>query len=115
MGYQPDDPFSGDLGSKNLAPAGTYTFRKVRITATSGNYDTVMVNECAKVDMKPLCEDPSYCKNDPRSGYIGHTGHITIPTDRNEDSYFPSGWAQLKGQFPVEFCAFTTSSRGTTT
>jgi hypothetical protein len=111
--YKPDDPFSGELGSKNGMNAGEYTFQKIRATATSGNMDTIMVNECAKKNMKPLCDHPSYCKNDPRAGYIGQTNHMAYPPHRNQDSYFPSGWAELKDKFPAEFCAFTAASGGT--
>jgi len=105
--YKPDPPFSGELGSRNGAPGGKYTFQKVRITATSGNFDTVMVNECSKKGMKPLCDHPSYCRNDARSTYIGQNNHMAYPPHRNQDSYFPSGWSNLKQQFPHDFCAFT--------
>jgi hypothetical protein len=105
--YRPDPPFSGILGSKNRANAGKYTFQKVRVTATSGNMDTIMVNECDKKDMKPLCDHPSYCKTDPRAAYIGQTYHMAYRPHLNQDSYFPSGWNELKQKFPYDFCAFT--------
>merc|ERR1712232_1361908 len=107
MGYKPDPPFSGTLGSKNRANAGEYKFQKIRIEATSGNIDDIMVNECAKKKMKPLCDHPSYCRNDPRSGYIGQTYHMAYPPHRNQNSYFPTGWPELKEKFPHDFCAFT--------
>jgi len=105
--YKPDAPFSGDLGSKNGADSGEYTFQKIRIEATSGNYDTVMINECGKKGMKPLCDHPSYCKTDLRAVYIGQDNHMAYPPHRNSDGYFPSGWSELKQKFPEEFCAFT--------
>jgi hypothetical protein len=105
--YKPDPPFKGELGSKNGANAGEYVFQKIRASVSSGNMDTIMVNECAKKDMKPLCDHPSYCKNDPRAGYIGQSYHIAYPPHRNQDSYFPSGWSALKGKFPANLCAFT--------
>merc|ERR1711957_1163212 len=105
--YIPDQPFSGILGSKNRANAGKYTFQKVRATATSGNMDTIMVNECSKKKMKPLCDHPSYCKTDPRAAYIGQTNHMALRPHLNQDSYFPSGWNELKQKFPYDFCAFT--------
>merc|ERR1711957_992421 len=111
--YKPDPPFSGILGSKNRANAGKYTFQKVRVTATSGNMDTIMVNECDKKDMKPLCDHPSYCKTDPRAAYIGQTNHTALRPHLNQDSYFPKGWAELKGKFPAEFCTFTGPHGGT--
>jgi hypothetical protein len=105
--YKPDPPFSGVLGSRSGAPSGTYKFQKVRIEATSGNYDTVMVNECSKKGMKPLCDHPSYCRNDPRATYIGQDGHMSYKPHFNQDGYYPSGWSSLKGKFPGDFCVFT--------
>jgi hypothetical protein len=111
--YQPDPPFSGILGSRNGADAGEYKFQKVRIEATSGNYDVVMINECGKKGMKPLCDHPSYCKTDLRAVYIGQDNHMAYPPHRNQDSYFGSGWSELKQKFPQEFCAFTGPHGGT--
>jgi hypothetical protein len=105
--YKPDPPFSGNLGSRNGANAGVYKFQKVKAEATSGNYDTIMVNECAKKNMKPLCDHPSYCKRDPKTVYIGQDQHMAYPPHRNQESYFPSGWSDLKSKFPSEFCAYT--------
>merc|ERR1712160_118689 len=105
--YKPDAPFSGELGSRNGANAGEYKFQKIRVTATSGNMDTIMINECAKKKMKPLCDHPSYCKTDPRAGYIGQTYHMAYWPHLNQASYFPTGWSDLKDKFPHDFCAFT--------
>jgi len=110
--YVPDEPFSGSLGEKNGADAGTYTFQRVRTTQTSGNYDTIMVDECAKIGMKPLCDYPSYCKLDAKSVYIGQAHHIAHTPHRNIDSYFPSGWSDVKGKFPTTFCTYTGASGG---
>jgi cell division septation protein DedD len=110
--YTPDQPFQGELQGKNGADGGVYKFQRLRVQSTSGNYDTIMVNECAKVDMKPLCDHPSYCRADPRAVYIGQTSHVAHTPYRNQDSYFPAGWSQVKGQFPSAFCAFTGSAGG---
>jgi hypothetical protein len=110
--YKPDPPFSGALGAKNGVAAGTYTFQRVRTNVTVGNYDAVMVEECEKIGMKPLCDNPPYCKNDPKSIYIGQTHHIAHSAHRNIDAFFPTGWAQLKAKFPTTFCTYTGHSGG---
>jgi hypothetical protein len=105
--YEQDDLFQGELGSRNGADAGLYKFQRVRAKVANGNYDTVMINECSKLGMKPLCDHPSYCKHDIRALYIGQDSHLTHPSYRNSDNYFPSGWSELKGKFPTTFCSFT--------
>jgi hypothetical protein len=105
--YKPEAAFAGYLGGRNGAPAGTYTFQKVRGQSSSGNFDTIMINECSKRGMKPLCDHPSYCRNDPRSTYIGQNHHIAYGPHRNTDGYFPSGWNGVKGKFANDFCTFT--------
>jgi hypothetical protein len=105
--YNPDPPFSGDLGARNGANAGKYTFQRIRLQQTSGNYDTLMINECGKKGMQPLCDHPSYCKNDPKAGYIGQDNHLAYPPHRNQASYFPSGWEALRDKFPSTFCTYT--------
>jgi hypothetical protein len=71
-----------------------------------------MVDECAKVGMKPLCDHPHYCKSDPKSTYIGQDHHMAHTPHRNADNYFPSGWNNVKGQFPSSFCTYTAHHGG---
>jgi hypothetical protein len=70
-----------------------------------------MINECSKKGMKPLCDHPSYCRNDGRSTYIGQDHHIAYWPHLNNDGYFPSGWNNLKGKFG-DFCTFTAHHGG---
>jgi hypothetical protein len=111
--YVPDDPFEGLLEGQNGADTGVYKFQRLRVQTVSGNYDTIFINECAKKNMKPLCDHPSYCKSDARATYIGQTNHISYAPHRNQDSYFPKGWSELKGKFPSNFCTFTGPHGGT--
>jgi hypothetical protein len=95
------------MGAKNGASGGTFTFQRVRTNAIADNYADVMVEECAKMGMKPLCDSRKYCQNDPKSIYIGQTHHIAHTPHRNVDAYFPSGWSQIKAKFPSTFCTYT--------
>merc|ERR1712232_1124564 len=62
--------------------------------------------------MKPLCDNPSYCKTDEKSVYIGQTNHIAHKPHRDIDSYFPDGWSELKEKFPQTFCTYTAKGNG---
>merc|ERR1719240_2323386 len=62
--------------------------------------------------MKPLCDHPSYCKSDSNAAYIGQDHHISHIPHLNEDSYFPSGWGNVKTQFPTSFCTYTAQHGG---
>ena len=104
--------FSAELGAKNGAQSGEYFFQLVQTKKTSGSYTDIMVEECDKIGMKPLCEHPSYCKNNAQSIYIGQTNHIAHGGHKNTDSYFPSGWSAVKGKFPTNFCTFTVNHGG---
>jgi len=54
--------------------------------------------------MKPLCDHPYYCPGDRgnsngKSIYIGQDHHISYWHHQQENSYFPSGWSDIKGDF----------------
>jgi hypothetical protein len=110
--YTQDEPFEGELETMNGANAGLYQFRRVRTHEISGSYDDIMLTECGKVGMKPLCDSPTYCKNDPKSVYLGQTNHIAHTPHRNVNSYFPDGWDELKAKFPTTFCTYTAHHGG---
>merc|ERR1719384_719764 len=63
--------------------------------------------------MKPLCDHPSYCRNDSNSIYIGQTYHIAYPPHRNNNGLFPSGWPAVReNKFKGPLCVYTASSNG---
>ena len=43
----------------------------------STTFSAAMVLECNRFGMKPVCEHPSYCRNDAKALYIGQSSHIT--------------------------------------
>ena len=70
-----------------------------------------MVAECSKYGMKPVCDHPTYCKNDKAALYLGQAGHIAYPPHRNTDSYFPSGWSSIKSHW-TGLCSYTAKGKG---
>ena len=64
------------LGAKNGVPAREYIFQMMKASSTSGKYSDIMVSDCAKVGMKPVCDHPNYCKTDTKAIYIGQSHHI---------------------------------------
>ena len=103
--------FTAKLGAKNGVSANTYTFRVTTASSTSGSYSSIMIRDCAKHGMKPVCEHPSYCKNDNAALYIGQTSHISYAPYRNINSYFPSGWSSIKDKWSG-LCVYVAKANG---
>jgi hypothetical protein len=104
-------PFVASLGAKNGVKAARYDFKVVKASAKSGKYSDIMIKDCAKVGMKPVCDHPSYCKTDKNALYIGQTHHIAHGGHRNTDAYFPSGWAAVRKNWEG-LCSYTASANG---
>merc|ERR1719150_1573007 len=109
-------PYKATLAAKNGVPQKVYDFQTVLVPANaSGRFSTVMINECKKLGngWKPLCDHPSYCKSDSNSIYIGQTYHIALPPHRNNDSYFPPGWKDVRSKkLSGDFCVYTNRGNG---
>ena len=99
------------LGAKNGVLANTYTFRVTTASSTSGSYSSIMIKDCAKHGMKPVCDYPGYCKNDNAALYIGQTYHIAYAPYRNINSYFPSGWSSIKDKWSG-LCVYVAKANG---
>merc|ERR550537_237262 len=85
---------------------GWYQFRSVRTEKkTKGSFPAIMIEECRKVGMKPLCEDKS-SKDDTRCLYIGQDDFMTRLRDPQFESGFPTGFAAIKDKFPKIFCTY---------
>ena len=103
--------FTANLGAKNGVSAATYVFRKTASSTKSGSYSGVMVSECKKYGMKPVCDNPVYCKNDTAALYIGQTGNLAYPLHRNNNNYVPSGFAAVRDKWKG-LCSYTAKARG---
>ena len=76
------EPATVQLGAKNGVSPATYKFRIATTAATGGKYSSVMVKQCQLYGMKPVCDHPSYCRNDRAALYIGQSHHIANPSHR---------------------------------
>merc|ERR1740123_1751360 len=106
------DVFSATLGAMNGVEAARYDFRVVKASTTSGSYSDIMVAECAKYDMKPVCDKKVYCgpEIDKRALYLGQTQVISAPLYRNDEKWNPSGWSNIKDRWNG-LCVYTGSKK----
>ena len=74
----------------NGMKATNYSFQKAKLSSRTGSYSAGMVAACKKIGMKPVCDNPNYCRNDANALYIGQKNHIGYPPHRNIASYFPA-------------------------
>ena len=92
--------FYGTLQGKNGVKSKSYVFEKIRLLAKSGTYSAQMRAACTKFgDLKPVCEHPSYCRNDKLSLYLGQSGHLSHPGHRNNNNYSPKGLEDFRDRF----------------
>merc|ERR1711881_54385 len=61
--------------------------------------------------MKPVCDHPSYCKNDGRAVYLGQSGHLAYRPHRNNNNYSPPGLAAIRDNWN-NLCSYTATANG---
>ena len=106
-------PFVGALGAGRYSvPPQNIKFQSVKVKASSGSFSPYMVAECKKIGMKPLCEHPSYCRNDKKALYMGQYYHLSHRPYRNINSWFPSGWSKIRSYFSGGLCFYSGNNRG---
>jgi len=71
----------------NDVPSRAYVLRKGETTRTEKRWSPFMRQQCEKWGMKPICDHEEYCKDDPRSLYLGQSGHLGYPEDRTDEKY----------------------------
>eukprot|EP01048_Picozoa_sp_COSAG05_P004992 COSAG05_NODE_286_length_12159_cov_63.200249_1_plen_1966_part_10 len=103
--------FTGTLGSKNGVTMQQYLFHGVKLSAKSGSYSKLMIAKCSNYGMKPVCDHPSYCKNDKLSLYIGQSGHLAYRPHRNNNNYSPTGLSRIRDQWNG-LCSYTANANG---
>jgi hypothetical protein len=92
-------PFGASLESKHGVPKAMYVFQLVKATSSGGSFTDNYVKECAKINMKPLCDHRNYCRNDGRAMYIGQDHHIAHKPHRDHPHYMPKGFEKVKDRF----------------
>jgi len=106
-------PFKAALGARNGVPPREYSFRLAQVHPdTEGNdYRVAMRDECEAIGMLPVCDHPSYCKDDARAMYLGQDAHISHGSHLQNNGMFPSGWNEIKKQF-YGLCVYTFNANG---
>ena len=101
------------LNISNSIPTTAYEFRRTTVEGSEvgegKTYSDVMIGECKKYGMMPLCDVSNYCREDPNSIYIGNQGHISLFYTEFYMTNIPSGWntaLDLDGA-----CIYTGNSR----
>ena len=92
-------------------PAREVFFAPAQTKETSGSYTQIMIDECKKIGMKPVCDHKNYCKNDGNAIYIGQDHHVAHRGHRYNNKYFPSGWSEIKKTFD-NMCMYTKNHGG---
>ena len=65
-----------EFAAFNGQKSNEYEFMRATLSSRSGSYSALMVEQCKKIGMKPVCDHPSYCKDDINSLYIGQKQNI---------------------------------------
>jgi len=103
--------FRAAITSKNGAMSREYMFQMVKLTSKSGAYSNLMVAECAKVGMKPVCDHRSYCGTDNKAVFLGQTHHMAYKPHRRNNNYAPAGLASIQHYWDG-LCSYTASANG---
>jgi hypothetical protein len=116
LGYHgADSNIEAELGARNGVLAAHYTFVLATVVRHGGAFDAVMRDTCGALgnNFKPVCDHPSYCKNDDNSIYIGQDHHLAYGPHLDTNSYFPSGFPAIKSWLRNPgFCAYTARDNG---
>jgi hypothetical protein len=116
--------FWASLGEKNGVPAQTYEFYRYPGPAYGGGWDLPPVDgpspitfkswmreSCATVGMKPVCDHPSYCKNDSGSLYIGQSTYLAYRPYRITPSFHADGFTPIRHMWQG-LCSYTGNASG---
>ena len=103
--------FSASLKAQNGVAAADYVFEISYLSSKRGTYSNLMRSSCKVIGMKPLCDHPSYCRNDANALYIGQNMHISYPPHRESDIQMPYGFASVKGEMKGK-CFYANNAAG---
>ena len=103
--------FTATLTGKNGVPTSDYIFAITSLANHGGAYSDRMVEQCSKIGMKPVCDHPSYCKNDKTAVYLGQTQHIAYMPHRLNNSLMPGGFAAIQNKWDG-LCSYTNKANG---
>eukprot|EP01048_Picozoa_sp_COSAG05_P015644 COSAG05_NODE_1907_length_3849_cov_4.846133_2_plen_742_part_01 len=101
-----------ELGAKNGVKQATYEFAVGKLHGASGSYSALMISNCKKfMGMKPVCDNPDYCKNDQNSLYLGQTGSLSLPSVRGNRNSVPANFYKVSKTWNGK-CSYTGAKNG---
>jgi hypothetical protein len=103
--------FTAKLNAKNGLGMRTYQFAVAKSPSKSGSYSSNMIKACTSMQMKPVCDHPSYCSGDPQALFIGQSGHLAYKPHRNNDNYAPGGFKSIRDKWN-KLCSYTAGANG---
>jgi hypothetical protein len=104
-----------NLGGKNGVRAHSYEFKIANLDRLrGGSYSSAMIQVCNRYGMKPVCDNPSYCKADDKALYLGQNAHIAYKPHRNSKNYNPTGWEKISKMWDG-LCSYTGTAGGSKT
>ena len=107
--------FTVNLGTGRYGvAAATTTFLKLTVAKQNlgKSYTDAMIAACKEYNMQPVCDHPSYCRNDnTNSLYLGQANHIGYPPHRRINSWFPSGWSSISKKWNG-LCVYSARANG---
>ena len=110
-----DGMFKVQLGGKNGVRAHSYEFKIANLDRLrGGSYSSAMIQVCNRYQMKPVCDNPSYCKADDKALYLGQSSHIAYKPSRNSKNYNPTGWEKISKMWDG-LCSYTGTAGGSKT
>ena len=64
-------------------------------------YNALMISECRKYGMKPICDYYSWCQNDQNALYIGQGNgyYLSNPSQRRNNNWMPSGFSAIRSKW----------------
>ena len=87
----------------------TFQLVKLSTAASRGSYSAGMIHACGTIGMKPVCDHPSYCKNDAGALYIGQSSHLADPSTRRSNHNMPAGFAAIRDRWNG-LCSYTANA-----
>eukprot|EP01048_Picozoa_sp_COSAG05_P000830 COSAG05_NODE_25_length_31349_cov_4.978560_25_plen_492_part_00 len=103
--------------ANTAGPAGTYTFKIAQPTSAAAksaqSYNALMVDECRKYGMKPICNYYTWCQNDPNALYIGQYNgyYLSYPQHRRNNNWMPSGFSAIRSKWQGK-CVYSGNGQG---
>jgi len=102
------------LNGRNGVPARVYSFKEMQYQGSQNNdYNAISIRGCRKNGhgWKPVCEHPSYCKNDRKSIYLGQQHHLSYGGHWHKN-HMSSTLLRYKSAFRQDGMCFYTANHG---